>query len=152
MMALGLVLALSLTHLVHSKPSTIAYCNRLKQIYQEIPPTIEFVTSEMCSSPLNGMQCELMGKLSLEYTREKIMELRLKSSCLGPQNSYESATDDEQCAILEQIPQQSVKLATKIFSKTPEKRLAQKFGAIVSKALFSLTNTAFLDLGCNEST
>ncbi|EYB95144.1 hypothetical protein Y032_0163g3480 [Ancylostoma ceylanicum] len=119
-------------------------------VYTVKPLTIEIVTNEMCAGPLDIMQCELMGKLSLEYTREKIMELRLKSNCLGVQTSSELATRDEKCAILEDLPQQSVKLATKIFSKTPEKQLAQDFGAAVSKALFSLMNEAFLDLGCNE--
>ncbi|KHJ97393.1 hypothetical protein OESDEN_02629 [Oesophagostomum dentatum] len=66
----------------------------------------------MCDSPLNSMQCELMGKLSLEYTRQKIMELRLKSGCLGMDSVFEPATYEEKCAILEELPQQSVKLAT----------------------------------------
>ncbi|KAL6743120.1 hypothetical protein Aduo_016199 [Ancylostoma duodenale] len=124
---------------------------RTRFVYIEFqPPTIEIVTNEMCAGPLDNLQCELMGKLSLEYTREKIMELRLKSNCLGVQSSSELATHDEKCAILEELPQQSVKLATKIFSKTPEKQLAQEFGAAVSKALFLLTNDAYLDLGCNE--
>ncbi|VDM66574.1 unnamed protein product [Strongylus vulgaris] len=69
------------------------------------------VTSEMCNNPSNVMPCELMGKLSLEYTRQKIMELRVKSNCLGLDTSSE-ATEDEKCALLEDLPEQSVKLAT----------------------------------------
>ncbi|RCN46426.1 hypothetical protein ANCCAN_07514 [Ancylostoma caninum] len=88
-------------------------CRRFWIFFNEFqPPTIEIVTNEMCAGPLDNLQCELMGKLSLEYTREKIMELRLKSNCLGVQSSSEFATHDEKCAILEELPQQSVKLAT----------------------------------------
>ncbi|CAJ0590130.1 unnamed protein product [Cylicocyclus nassatus] len=152
MSMLRLVVGVCLACFVQPKPSLINQCIRLKQIYRQIPPTIQTVENEMCDSPLNVMPCELMGKLSLEYTRQKIMELRMKSNCLGLENSSEAASQDEKCAILESLPQQSVKLATKIFANTPERQLSQKFASAVSRALFTLTYPAYTDLGCTDQT
>ncbi|VDO56966.1 unnamed protein product [Haemonchus placei] len=135
---------------VESKLSAHEQCVRLKHLYSQIPSAIALVTDELCASPAATMQCVLMGKLSLEYSRERVMELRFKSDCL-PSDSTELATTEELCAILDSLPAQSVKLATKIFSKTPEKQLAQRFGATVTKALYVLTNKIYMELSCDKA-
>ncbi|KAK5983052.1 hypothetical protein GCK32_021870 [Trichostrongylus colubriformis] len=74
----SLVILSIIASAVQSRLSENEQCIRLKHLYGQIPTAIEMVTNKICAPPTATIQCVLMSKLALEYSRERIMELRIK--------------------------------------------------------------------------
>lgn len=150
MSTVDLLLALSIVSLAHSKLSINEQCIRFKHLYGQIPIVIEAAASDICDTPSTTLQCNLMGRLAVEYSRERVMELRSRSKCFQLDSS-EYLTNLEKCAILEELPLQSVKLATKIFAKSPEKHVAKIFALAVANAINKLTDPIYVNIGCGRA-